>query len=58
MTQTGSSATGGNRNQSANPDAPMTLAERDDLISKINILTPQQSEGIIKIVAEHAQKDG
>ena len=36
----------------------MTLAERDDLISQINILTPQQSEGIIKIVAEHAQKDG
>ena len=24
-----------------NPDQPMTLAERDDLISQINSLTPQ-----------------
>ena len=41
-----------------NPDQPMTLAERDDLITQINSLTAQQSEGIIKIVSEHAQKDG
>ena len=35
----------------------MTVAERDDLITQINSLTPNQSEGIIKIVQEHAQKD-
>ena len=35
----------------------MTEAERNDLISQINSLTPTQSEGIIKIVAEHAKQD-
>ena len=35
----------------------MTEEERNDLITQINSLTPNQSEGIIKIVQEHAQKD-
>lgn len=40
-----------------NPDVPMTETERNELIGQINSLTPTQSEGIIKIVAEHAKQD-
>ena len=35
----------------------MTVEERDNLIHQINSLTPQQSEGIITIVQEYAQRD-
>jgi len=38
-------------------EKPLTVEERDNLIHQINSLTPQQSEGIITIVQEYAQRD-
>lgn len=38
-------------------EKPLSVEERDNLIRQINSLTPVQSEGIITIVQEFAQRD-
>ena len=43
--------------QNLDPQRPLTVEERDNLIQQINLLNAQQSEGIISIVQEYAQRD-
>lgn len=38
-------------------EKPLTVEERDNLIRQINSLTSSQSEGIIEIVQQYAQRD-